>query len=247
MAADEIDRLYALPLDRFTAERDELARRLRKEGRRDEAEAVKRLRKPSVAAWAVNRLARERKADVRALLAAAERLRRAHGAGPAEFREAAAAEREALGRLVTEARAVLEEAGRRPTEATVNAVARTLQAAAADEREREALERGRLDRELEPGGFEALAGVAADASAGPASGKGERRDGHAAKRRVDEARARVAAASARARELRTAADAAERAAKKARAEADRARAEADRAEEEVDRAEERLAAVRGGR
>ena len=216
MSADEVEGLYGLPLERFTKERDELARRLRKEGRRDEAGAVKRLRRPSLAAWTVNRLARERQDEMRALLEAAERLRTAHAAGPDEFREAAAREREAVGRLVGEARALLAEAGKPVTDATLDAVARTLHAGAADQREREALEQGRLERELEASGFEALAGMAATTRPAPPREKGELRDREAAKRRVEEALAALAAARERARERRATADAAERAAEEAR-------------------------------
>jgi hypothetical protein len=55
---DEADELYGLALDAFVPERDALAKRLRADGRRDEANEVKALRKPSVAAWAVNQAVR---------------------------------------------------------------------------------------------------------------------------------------------------------------------------------------------
>ena len=42
--ADETDGLYALPLEEFTAARNELARRLRREGRREQADEVAALR-----------------------------------------------------------------------------------------------------------------------------------------------------------------------------------------------------------
>ena len=54
-----IDALYALPLERFTPERDALAKDLAADGDRAGAARVKALRKPVVAAWAVNALARE--------------------------------------------------------------------------------------------------------------------------------------------------------------------------------------------
>ena len=47
--------LYSLPLDRFTASRDLLARWLRSQARDDEAKTVATLRKPSLAAWGLNR------------------------------------------------------------------------------------------------------------------------------------------------------------------------------------------------
>ena len=71
----EIDRLYGLPLAEFTKERDALARRLRADGKRDEATAIADLRKPVLGAWVVNRLARERRADVEALVEAAAGIR----------------------------------------------------------------------------------------------------------------------------------------------------------------------------
>ena len=52
---DEVDTLYGLPLDEFVAERDALSKRLRADKRREDANAVKALRKPSVAAWAPTR------------------------------------------------------------------------------------------------------------------------------------------------------------------------------------------------
>ena len=65
---DLADRLYGLELDEFTPARDAAAKELRKEKRRDEAAVVAKLRKPSAAAWLVNRLARERREDVEALV-----------------------------------------------------------------------------------------------------------------------------------------------------------------------------------
>ena len=53
-----IDDLYALPLERFTPERDALAKELAADGDRAGAARVKALRKPVVAAWAVTALAR---------------------------------------------------------------------------------------------------------------------------------------------------------------------------------------------
>ena len=76
----EVERLYGLPLDEFTRERNEAASRLRKEGDADGAAKLKQLEKPTVAAWAVNQLARSRPDDVQELIAAGERLRKAQEA-----------------------------------------------------------------------------------------------------------------------------------------------------------------------
>ena len=53
-----VDQLYGGPPDEFIARRDARAKELRKGGDRAAADAVKKLRKPSVSAAAVNRLAR---------------------------------------------------------------------------------------------------------------------------------------------------------------------------------------------
>ena len=68
--ADEVDRLYKLPLEEFTAARNELAKRLGDT-------SVKQLKKPTVPAWTVNQLARTREVDVRRLLRAGEQLEQA--------------------------------------------------------------------------------------------------------------------------------------------------------------------------
>jgi len=69
--------LYALPPEEFTAARDRLAGELKESGKADEAAAIKKLRKPSVVAWAVNAAARARPEEVEALREAGQALRRA--------------------------------------------------------------------------------------------------------------------------------------------------------------------------
>ena len=100
---DEADELYGLPLDEFTAARDALAKRLRAEKRREDADLVKALKRPSVAAGAINLAVRRHGADE--LLAAGEQLRAAHGAllagsgDAAAVREATERERAAVREL----------------------------------------------------------------------------------------------------------------------------------------------------
>ena len=53
------DRLYGADLDEFVKERAAAAKELRSERRRDDAAVVAKLAKPSVAAWIVNRVARD--------------------------------------------------------------------------------------------------------------------------------------------------------------------------------------------
>ena len=108
----ELDRLYGLPLDEFTSARNELAGRLKKAGQGDAAEAVHALRKPSVALWAVNQLARRNEEGLKALLDAGRALRRAQeqalrGKSSDALRAATAAERTAVRELTTAAEANL--------------------------------------------------------------------------------------------------------------------------------------------
>jgi hypothetical protein len=146
--------LYGLPLGEFTRVRDERARRLRKQGRRDEADAVKALRKPTTAAWALNQLARRRGADVARLLQAGERLRQAQaellaGAGRDELDAAAAEERELVAVLARDAAAIAADAGTGSSETLLEKLRATLHAVAADEELARHLAAGRVLRESE--------------------------------------------------------------------------------------------------
>src|SRR5438067_404358 len=60
---ERVDRLYVLPLDEFTAERNALAKDLRTEGDRESAETVKTLKKPSVEVPAPKPAAKKARAD----------------------------------------------------------------------------------------------------------------------------------------------------------------------------------------
>jgi hypothetical protein len=256
---DELDRLYELPLDEFVRERNALSSRLRKDGDRDAAEQVKALQKPSVVAWAVNRLARTDEVPLRALLNAADELRAAQrkalgGSGADVLRPAIRAERDAVSRLTRAAERELERAGHRPSPATLDRIASTLRAAAADVQARELLRRGRLTQEIEAGGFDALAGMPLGGEPQPkgkGKGKGKGKDkqaqaedDRAARRRaVAAAREQVRVLQRRSRELLREADRAEREAAEAGRKAERARTDADRAAAALAEAEEALRAA----
>ena len=179
-AAQAGDELFGLPPEEFVAARDELARRLRREGDADAANRVKALRRPSLSAWAVNRLAREPGRALGPLLAAGERLRAAHqaalaGEGAAQLRSAAKAEREAVAHLVETALELLREAGHPTTDATRDRVAATLHAAAASPEAADLVRNGRLTTDLDPSGFGTAADAAFDAAAVAPAGRGSGR------------------------------------------------------------------------
>jgi 3-oxoacyl-ACP reductase-like protein len=111
-----IAELYALPIDEFTSARDALAKRLRADGEREVAKQVKALRKPSVTAWAVNRVRHREPERVEELLEAGERLRQAQeqvirSGELGQLRDAGARERDLVESLVDSALAELAASG----------------------------------------------------------------------------------------------------------------------------------------
>ena len=224
----DADRLFGLPLAEFTKERDALVRALRGEGRRDEAAEVAALRKPVLAAWVVNQLARHRRAEVRELLRAAGAVKSGRRDADERFRSAA----DALGRS---ARALLADDGQRASDAVLRDVATTLRAAAASDPD--LLAAGRLTQPLEATGFEAMAGVAVGPPRRKAAAK--KNDTAAARARVESARKEVADARAEVRRLEREATAAETGARNARAAADEAGERLADAERELEGLKER--------
>ncbi len=186
----ELERLYALPPAAFTAARNELAARLRREGRRDAAGEVKALPRPTASSWATSRLLRLEPARFRALLAAGGQARQAQrqvvGAGAASTAAAAARLRDSL----RQARTLIEELRRRGLEllgesglpasaAAADRLGADLQALAFTAGAESAIARGWLDHDLEAPGFEVLAGL--QAAAGGAAKRARPREGPAGK------------------------------------------------------------------
>src|SRR6202048_3076013 len=129
--ADELDELYEVRQDEFTALRTKLAAAAKQRGDSDTAKQISAARKPTTAAWVVNRLAlRDR--DIRTRLAGlGERLKDAHSAMDGDRIRALSAEQR---RLVDDvARAAFEEAELAdPSAALRDDVTGTMQAAIAD-------------------------------------------------------------------------------------------------------------------
>jgi hypothetical protein len=236
----ELDRLYQLPPGAFTAARDELAKRLRDEGDREQAEQVKKLRKPPVAVALVNRLARERELDVQRLAKAGEALTKSQAKGDADaFEEARSEEQRALERL---AQAASEIAGREGFGGTaVERATQTLRAASLTDDGRRLLKQGRLTEELQPPGFEALTGAPPAAPRRAAKGAKPKSDDKAERRRaLSEAREALRRLKAEERERASTARAAARDADRAEAEAARLRHKADEAQAAASEAGERV-------
>lgn len=220
--------LYSLPLDMFTGARDRLAARLRAEGKSEEATAVGRLRKPSMAAWALNRAVRQSPELVANLLETHRRLRQSESMEMLGV--AAESRREALAALVGEAVAELAADGRAVSAQTRDRITRTLLAVATDPQGEADLEAGVLLRELEPsgGGW----GDIGLATLPPAvSSHREARAADKARERAEHLEREAVSAEQRLDQAKQALTAARRRAKQARAHADEAAEEARRAEE----------------
>jgi hypothetical protein len=237
----ELDVLYATPLEEFTKARNDLAARLRKAHQGDAAAEVRSLRKPSVVAWAANRLARTEPQLVRELLDAGARLRDVQqgalaGRQPgAEVADAAAAERELVRALVVAARAELEA---RASPALLDRLAQTLRAAAVDPGAAALLQAGRLTEELQAVGFGPLEAVA------PRRRPDTDEVRRAARERVSALRAEARRLSAEVREAAHVAEEAVREAERLRAAVELKRVEAEQVAAELAEAENDLRARR---
>lgn len=219
-AADE---LYRLPLSEFIPARNELAKKLKAEGRSDEADEVRGLRKPTVAVWLANQLAQERELDVQRLRKAGETLAKATaGSSSDAFLEAQREQHRALSRLGEAARELAHR-----EEASTSAADRaleTLRAASLTAEGREQLKGGVFTEELEPPGFEALAGLVAGT---PATKAPPRKDDR--RQALKQARERVKELRTEERELDAGARAAEREAQQAEKRAAELRKQAEEA------------------
>jgi hypothetical protein len=166
---DDIDALFRLPLAEFTSERNMLAARLKKEGRRNDADRVKLLAKPSVSAWAVNQLYWDHREAFDQLMASGKRLRPAQKlrlAGKVtSMRDSLDARREALVHLSDLAADLLRDAGSNPSLDTLRRVTTTLEAMSAHAPHSDGPTPGRLTQDLDPPSFDSLASLMSGAAA----------------------------------------------------------------------------------
>ena len=255
------DELYGLPPGEFTEARDALVKRLRADKQGELANEVKALRRPTVAAWALNQLVRNRRKDVEALLKAADELRAAQeelvaGGDRSRFQKAAAQERELVAKLARDAASLAAEAGVGSSQGLEDKLVSTLHAAALDEGTAAELGVGRLLRERQAvagfGGFEPAAAPSRPAPKPAKRTKPPKEDAADRERRAaEEARAREQLSAARLEERRAgrerdaAAEAAERAAGRVGKAEERAAEAARRLEEARAELEEAQAEERG--
>lgn len=131
MAADELDELYEVKPEEFTALRTKLAAAAKKRGDDAAAKRIGAARKPTTAAWVVNRLAHHNPDAKASLVDLGERLRAAHTSmDGATIRQLSAEQRKLVDELT---RAALNGAELTNPSATLREdVTSTLQAAIAD-------------------------------------------------------------------------------------------------------------------
>lgn len=248
---DDIDTLFQLPLAEFTAARNALASRLKKEGHAEDADRVKSTPKPPATAWTVNQLYWTRRGEIESLLDIGERFRKAQAAQlsgkAADLRPLLNERRDALAALVKHAYDILKNSGHNPSPDATRRITTTLEALATWGRTDGAPRPGRLTDDIDPPGFEALASLVPRAGGGKESSepsrllqfrREERARGKERKAAVDEAALR-----AKAREAVQAAEKALRAAQhdaeRAEAALKKAAARAKAAQKEKDEIEKR--------
>jgi hypothetical protein len=229
---EALDQLYGVDPEEFVPERKRLARELKDAGEGEGAAAISKVRKPTVAAWALNQLARKQRRDVDLLLDAGHRLRQAQegvvgGADRAAFEQAQKTERDALRRLTQQASELL--GGASPQ--ALAQISSTLRNAAVSEEGRELLARGRFTTPLESEGFDVFGSLPSP----PARTK--KRAQATQKRQAEE---ELKQAKARLRELEQQARAAERDAARLKTEWQKAERAAESARDAVAQAQQEL-------
>lgn len=219
------DELYGLPPGDFTEVRNERAKEARAAGDRELAERIRRLRRPTLAAWASNLLVREQPEETGPLLRLGEALRTAHRDLDGEqLRELSAKQRQVVSALGRQAGQLTAQAGQRISEDVRHEVEETLHAALADPRAAQEWARGRLTRPLTaPTGFAAI--TEAPGTAAPEAPPTPRRRGKGKVADLDAERARR---------------------RERREQLERAQRQAEEARRALQEREDELAAARGG-
>jgi hypothetical protein len=263
---DAADELYGADPGSFVTERTRLVKEARGSGDRARADAIGAFRRPTVSAWAVNRLARDERSGMDDLFAANQRLREAMSATGRQagevFRRATEERQRAVNRLTDRAESILIDAGLRASRANLDRVATTLLATATDEDAAALVRRGVLDHDLATSGFGDLFGgiepaptmetketAARKRSSAPSQvgrAADPAKDDAAARKRRERAEREAERLDARAKDAEQSAQAAEDEARQAEREAEAAakaasnkRRDADRARKDAVRARER--------
>jgi hypothetical protein len=138
-------RLYGLRPEEFTRARDAEAKQAKADGDRAAAAAIAALRRPSLAAWLVNALMRDRPAEIEQLIGLGEALATAQrGLAGDEVRALGRQRQQLLAAMGRQARALARELGHPVSDDVGQEVEQTLGAAMVDPAVAEAVRSGRL-------------------------------------------------------------------------------------------------------
>ncbi|WP_067448662.1 hypothetical protein [Nocardia alba] len=243
MTLDDVaGELYTLDPGDFVSTRAERAAQARADGDRDLAEAIAALRKPTLAAWTVNLLARHAPREIAALLDLGDALRSAQRQLSGDKLRALGTQRQQVVNAMTKRAAELAAEHDRPaSEQVLREVGRTLTAALADPEVADLLRAGVLASTVTydgfgPAGLVAITGgkaTAARASKPRSTTKDTDTERRArARQELDDAEAGLATA-------RADRDAAETAAAQAKSDLDEIEAHISDLRAELERAEQR--------
>ena len=261
---EDVDALFKLPYAEFTGARNELAARLKREGRANDSNLIKKLTKPSISAWAVNQLHWKHREAFDRLLSSSQRFRQSQTSHPAtrmaDLRGSLDARREALSQLSDLAAVLLREAGHNPTPDTIHRITTTLEALSAHATLSGGPTPGRLTEDVDPPSFASLASlipsidttkrneeptrVTPSQKSGGAAAKTRQATSSGKAQKVSEPeetrRARIAAAKVSLQEAKKSLTEAQRSAQRSEAAQRKAHAEAKKAEAEARQAEKLL-------
>ncbi len=185
MTDRSLQQLYQLPPERFTAARNQLAKELSAEGSKELASRVRAANRPTVAIWALNKLAHEFPKELEDLLEAGDRIRAAQASavrgnrqGADELRQASHDLQSKRATLIARAAEAIQGLGRAPSASVLGKIEATLRAAALNPGEgRQLLKEGILDRDLQYSGFPGSAEIASAADRPARAAEPRRREG----------------------------------------------------------------------
>lgn len=246
MTLDDVaGELYGLDPGDFVATRTERAAEARADGDRDLAKAITALRKPTVAAWTVNLLARHAPGEIAALLDLGDALRSAQRQLSGDKLRALGAQRQQVVNAMTKRAGELAAEHDRPaSEQVLREVGQTLTAALADSDVAEVVRSGVLPATVTydgfgPVGLVAITGGKASAPAKRASTRKSTASAEdAEKKRRAEAQQELDDAESALETARSARDEAEEAAAQAKTELDEIESRIDELRAELEHAEQ---------
>jgi hypothetical protein len=224
--------LYGLPLEEFTAARNDRAKQARAQGQTEAAQAIAKLGKPNIVGWLANQLVREQREEIDPLLELGASLREATSALDAgQLRALSKQQHQVVHGLVHQARKLGSAAGQTVSDGTARGLEDTLHAALADPAAADELLVGQLTTGLSRSGFPGVDVTATQPAKRAAAAKPVKPDRRA---QAKQARQDAAEARAEAKAANTKRDQAQRALQQAEKLLQRAADDIERRKAELD-------------